>query len=99
MNLRQRLDEIRTLEQKADKGKWEGVDYWVNSDFIDAMRNAIGPLLEVVEAQHRALEPLARFCRSLHNGADVHGIALPEAELKALVAARAALSLLDKEES
>lgn len=91
MNLRQRMDEIRQLEQKATPTNKSG-DWVVYSmdDFVfaDAMRNAIGPLLEVVEQQHRALAQVLDSweCEQMLADSDTGAI-------------RAALSLMDKEES
>lgn len=50
MNLRQRLDEIRTLAEKATLGP-----------FLIADCKSILALLEVVEQQHRALEDLVEL--------------------------------------
>lgn len=121
MNLRQRLDEIRQLEQKATPGKWgtsveidgymagkrsvvqkphglrittvgqtrpHDLDHAeVNAALIAAMRNAIGPLLEVVEQQHVSLLELMAYFEK--------GEFLAGMEKRA----NAALSLMDREES
>ena len=78
MNLRQRMDEIRQLAEKAAPALRVVVDC-----------NAVLALLEVVEAQHRALQGL------LDPATNEDG----EWYREARDAARAALALLDKEES
>ena len=120
MNLRQRLDEIRQLEQKATPMPWAAWRHFVdrqltvphtvspltqvlarcdcdqNAALIAAMRNAIGPLLEVVEQQHRALEEVTRFADELAQ-ADNSGVT--PFGFQIIRDARAALSLMDKEDS
>lgn len=86
MNLRQRLDEIRQLAEKGNDFR-----------FAEAVCNAIGPLMEVVEQQHRALQGVLLQYTMLVNSGDC-GNWNPEDD-QDVIAARAALSLMDKEES
>jgi len=132
MTLRQRLDEIRTLEQGAQKKPWYvdkdpgpfdgpairsdgffvaecGTHDFAGADaaLIAAMRNAIGPLLEVVEQQHRALQGLLSQTSNIEvlgewSALDINIKSQKTARVKideTVAAARAALSLLDKEEA
>lgn len=132
MNLRQRLDELRALEQKATPGEWLLSDMDIppivyvhmlcddgeideppvavvddgtisrigveemeaNARLIAALRNTIGPLLDVVEAQNRALSAMAdeksgtpKECGHEYECACAYDAAL------------AALALMDKEEA
>lgn len=146
MKLRERLDKLRTLEQKATPGPWEvgmrngangrtifardgeqkassdkqDVAHWdsgicdvhglylnmrvdeqptgeakSNAALIAAMRNAIGPLLEVVEAQHRALEGMVLRYTTLVNSGDCGNWDVENES--DVITARAAISLMDKE--
>lgn len=88
MTLAERIAQLRELEAKADKQTWADFDYWIHADYINAMRNAIGPLIHVVEQQREAIQGL------LDPATNEDG----EWYREARNAARAALALLDKED-
>lgn len=84
MNLRQRLDELKRMRDAAQYSPFLSKD---KDAFCDLAMDTIGPLLEVVEAQHRALEESWNYinCGNFSAGFDKRILS--------------ALALMDKEES